>query len=362
MYNMFHVILACIAAALISVLTTPLVKKMSLAIGAVDHPNERRVNTRAVPTMGGIAIFVSFFFTIFFLVPIPNQEIWPIFIGSCIILITGIIDDLKGLSPKLKMLGISAAASVVYFMGNIQLNMMTLPLFGELHFGSLSFPVTLFWILAITNAVNLIDGLDGLASGVSMIALTTMGIIGYFFLTVSNMAVPIMIFVFVASIAGFLPYNFNPAHIFLGDTGALFLGFIISVMSLQGLKNATLITLIIPVVILGIPITDTIYAMIRRVLNKQSIATADKLHIHHRLMSLGFTHKQTVFAIYCLAAIFSLIALLYPVSTLWGSVFLTIGLGFGLELFVELIGLTGKSNQPLLKQIRRFARSWNRKD
>ena len=176
------------------------------------------------------------------------------------------------------------------------------------------------------------------------------------------MAVPIMIFVFVASIAGFLPYNFNPAHIFLGDTGALFLGFIISVMSLQGLKNATLITLIIPIVVLGIPITDTIYAMIRRVLNKQSIATADKLHIHHRLMSLGFTHKQTVFAIYCLAAIFSLIALLYPVSTLWGSVFLTIGLGFGLELFVELIGLTGKSNQPLLKQIRKFARSWNRKD
>lgn len=362
MYNMFHVLLTCIAAAIISIILTPFIRKFAIAIGAVDLPNERRVNKRIVPSLGGIAVFISFFLSTFFLLPIPNQEIMPIFLGACVILLTGIMDDLKELSPKLKVLGILIAALIVYYGGDIQLNMINLPFIGELHFGSFSLPVTLFWILAITNAVNLIDGLDGLASGVSMIALTTMGIIGYFFLTVDSMAVPIMIFVLVGSIAGFLPYNFNPARIFLGDTGALFLGFMISVMSLQGLKNATLITLIIPIVILGIPITDTIYAMIRRVLNKQSIATADKLHIHHRLMSLGFTHKQTVVAIYCLAAIFSLIALLYPLSSLWGWIFLTIGLGFGLELFVELIGLTGKSKQPLLKYIRKFARAWNRKE
>lgn len=360
MYNMFHVLMACIASALASLMITPIVRKLAIAIGAVDKPNERRVNTRPVPTMGGIAIFISFFlFTIFFL-PIPNQEILPIFFGACVIAVTGIVDDMKGLSPRVKVLGILVAGLIVYYFGDIQLNMITLPLFGEVHFGSLSLPVTLFWILAITNAVNLIDGLDGLASGVSMIALVTMGIIGYFFLTVDSMAVPVMIFVLVASIAGFLPYNFHPARIFLGDTGALFLGFMISVMSLQGLKNATLITLILPIVILGIPITDTIYAMIRRTLNKQSISTPDKLHIHHRLMSLGFTHRQTVLAIYSLAAIFSLIALLYPLSTIWGSIFLTIGLAFGTELFVELIGLTGKNHQPLLNRIRKFARAWNR--
>lgn len=362
MYNMFHVLLTCIAAVLITIVLTPFVRKLAISIGAVDLPNERRVNKRVVPSLGGVAVFASFFLSIFFLLPIPNQEILPIFLGASIILITGIVDDLKELSPKLKVLGILSAGLIIYYVGDIQLNMINLPFIGELHFGSFSLPVTLFWILAITNAVNLIDGLDGLASGVSMIALTTMGIIGYFFLTVDTMVVPIMIFVLVGSIAGFLPYNFNPARIFLGDTGALFLGFMISVMSLQGLKNATLITLIIPIVILGIPITDTIYAMIRRILNKQSIATADKLHIHHQLMSLGFTHKQTVVAIYCLAAIFSLIALLYPLSTLWGSVFLTIGLAFGLELFVELIGLAGKKNQPLLKHIRKFARAWNRKE
>lgn len=362
MYNMFHVLLACIASVLISLIITPLVRKAAIALGAVDKPNERRVNIKPVPTMGGIAIFISFFLTTIFLLPIPNQEILPLFFGACVILITGMVDDAKGLTPRVKVLGILVAGLIVYYFGDIQLNMITLPFFGEWHFGSFSLPVTLFWILAITNAVNLIDGLDGLASGVSMIALTTMGIIGYFFLTVDSMAVPIMIFVLVASIAGFLPFNFYPAKMFLGDTGALFLGFMISVMSLQGLKNATLITLILPVIILGIPITDTIYAMIRRMLNKQSIATPDKLHIHHRLMSLGLTHRQTVLAIYSLAAIFSLIALLYPLSTVWGSILLTIGLAFGTELFVELIGLTGRENQPLLDYIRKFARALNRKE
>jgi len=236
---------------------------------------------------------------------------------------------------------------------------MTIPYFGTINFGVWEMPFTILWIVGLTNAINLIDGLDGLASGVSMIALTTMGIIGFFFLTISEVSTSIMIFVLVSAIAGFWPYNFQPASIFLGDTGALFLGFMIGVFSLQGLKNATLISLILPIVILGIPVTDTLFAMIRRKLRKQSISTADKNHIHHRLMSLGLSHRQTVLAIYCVSAIFSVIALLYTFSTLIGSILLTIFVLIGVELFVEIIGLVSETKRPLLKLVEAFGRKLN---
>ena len=200
--------------------------------------------------------------------------------------------------------------------------------------------------------MNLIDGLDGLATGVSIISLSTMGIIGLFFLN-ANMFVSLLIFTLVAAMIGFLPYNFFPARIYLGDTGSLFIGFMTAVFSLFGLKNVTLISVGIPVMILGVPITDTVYAMIRRILNKKPISQADKHHLHHRLMQLGLTHRQTVMVIYGIALIFSFISLLYPISSIWGSVLLTIGLLFGLELFVEAIGLAGDNRQPLLDWIKR---------
>ncbi|MDZ7834802.1 MAG: MraY family glycosyltransferase [Alkalibacterium sp.] len=264
------------------------------------------------------------------------------------------------MSPLLKLSGIVAAASLIYFYGDVALETMTLPVIGVISFGSLQFPLTVLWIVGLTNAINLIDGLDGLASGVSMIALTTMGVIGFFFLTIEEVSVSVMIFVLVAAIAGFWPYNFHPASVFLGDTGALFLGFMIGVFSLQGLKNATLISLVLPVVILGIPVTDTLFAMIRRKVNKQSIVAADKSHIHHRLMSLGLTHKQTVLAIYSVSAIFSIIALLYNFSTVIGSVFLTLFVIIGVILFVEMIGLVGEDKRPILNLIRKFARLLNK--
>lgn len=362
MYDMFIVIVTCVATAILSLILTPFVRKFALKIRAVDEPGERRVNLKEVPTLGGLAVYLSFFFALFFILPIPFWQVMPTFLAATVVLATGIIDDLIELSPRMKMVGITLAALVIYFAADIRMDIITLPLIGSWSLGIFSLPITVIWILAITNAVNLIDGLDGLATGVSMIALTTMGVIGYFFLTVENTVVSIMIFVLVGALAGFLPYNFYPARIFLGDTGALFIGFMIAVMSLQGLKNATLITLIIPVVILGIPITDTVYAMIRRYLNKTPISSADKMHLHHQLMSLGLTHRQTVLAIYCLAAIFSVIALIYPVSTLWGSIFLTIGSLLGLELFVESIGLVGKDSKPFLNSLRKFAKNLNKKE
>lgn len=334
----------------ISLALTPLVKILAVKIGAVDKPNERRINTKIMPSMGGLAIYLAFSFSSFFIFSdvIPRSYVLPIIFSAGIVVITGMLDDIKEISPKKKMIGLMCAALSIYFIAGIKIDTLSIPFIGSWNLGWFSLPITLLWILAITNAINLIDGLDGLASGVSMIGLSTIGIIGYFYLHASTIFIPILIFVLVASIAGFFPYNFQPASIFLGDTGALFLGFMISVLSLQGLKNATLITLITPLIILGVPITDTVFAMIRRVLNNKPISSADKMHLHHRLLSLGFTHRGAVLTIYCLAIIFSFIALVYNYTSMWGSVILTLAILLGIDLFVELIGLAGEKYQPIL--------------
>lgn len=334
----------------LSLIITPLVRALAFKIGATDKPDARRVNTEVMPTIGGLAIFLSFVISslIIFRDYIAVSYILPIIIGAGIIIITGIIDDTRELSPKMKLVGIIAAACVIYFFADIKMADFTVPFFGTINLGWLSFPVTIIWIMAITNAVNLIDGLDGLASGVSMIALSTMGIIANFFIHSSDFHITLSIFILIASIAGFFPYNFQPAKIFLGDTGALFLGFMIAVMSLQNLKNVTLISLVTPVIILGVPITDTIYAIIRRYVNNKPISSADKMHLHHRLLSLGFTHRGAVLTIYGLAIVFSFTGLVFSYTNTWGAILLVIVLVLGLELFVELIGLVGPNRQPLL--------------
>jgi UDP-GlcNAc:undecaprenyl-phosphate GlcNAc-1-phosphate transferase len=167
-----------------------------------------------------------------------------------------------------------------------------------------------------------------------------------------KLQVPLTIFILLMSVLGFFPFNFYPAKIFLGDTGALLLGFLISVLSIQGLKNATLITLITPLVILGVPITDTLFAMIRRKLNNRPISSADKMHLHHRLISLGFTHRGAVLTIYSMAIIFSVIAMLYMFTNTLATILLTIACLFGLQMFIELIGLTGIDKQPLLNSLK----------
>lgn len=359
MYNMFLVLLVCIFTMLNTLVLTPIFKMAARQLKIVDEPESRRIHEKTMPTMGGLTIYISFFLSAFFIISTSGTQLLPIFVGATIIVVTGMIDDLFELKPLVKVTGILAGAASVYILGDIALETMTFPYFGTLEFGAWQMPLTLIWIVGLTNAINLIDGLDGLASGVSMIALTTMGIIGFFFLTIEEVSISIMIFILVASIAGFWPYNFQPASIFLGDTGALFLGFMIGIFSLQGLKNATLISLILPIVILGIPVTDTLFAMIRRKLNRQSISTADKNHIHHRLMSLGLSHRQTVLAIYCVSAIFSVIALLYNFSTFIGSVLLTVFVLLGVQLFVEIIGLVGEERRPMLRQLRKFGKRLN---
>lgn len=358
---MYAILLNVIFTMIISFCLTPIVRWVSIKVGAVDEPNSRRINTVTMPSSGGIAIYSAYFFSAFFLLPIDHQALWPVFIGATIVVLTGLVDDIKNISPLMKIIGLLLAALVIYYMGGIRASMIEIPFIGGVDLGVFSLPLTILWILGITNAVNLIDGLDGLASGVSAISLVTMGIIAYFFLISNNVVVSMMIFTLVAAILGFLPFNYYPAKIYLGDTGALFLGFMISVLSLYGLKNVTFITFIVPIVILGVPITDTLYAIIRRKLNKRPISSADNQHIHHRLMALGFSHKQSVKIIYTLTFVFSLISLLYPVASTLSSILITLSLILALQLLAEMIGLVGIKNQPLLNTLRKMGRKLNRK-
>lgn len=349
---MYKIILVFVLTAVMSFLFTEAVRVLAFKIGAVDDPNSRRVNKVTMPSSGGLAIYFSYFISILFILPLDKEFTLPIFIGATIIVIIGLIDDIKGISPKMKLLGILIATLSVYYLGNIRMSMIDIPFVGLVELGYLSLPMTILWVAAISNSINLIDGLDGLAAGVSSISLITIGIVAFFFLSSNNFVITIMIFTLVASLLGFLPANYYPAKIYLGDTGSLLLGFMISVFSLFNLKNVTFITLMVPLVILAVPIADTIYAIIRRTLNKQPISMADNNHIHHRLLAIGFSHKQAVKLLYLMTVIFSLISLLYPIANTIGIILLTIGLMIIFQLMAELLGLIGE---------KKFLISWIKK-
>lgn len=332
-----------------SILFTPVIKKLAFKIGATDKPNERKVHQKIMPRLGGLAIYISFVIGVFIAQPdspYPNT-LSAIMLGSFIIIVTGVLDDMYELSAKVKLLGQLLATVIVVFWGGVQVEFINLPFSnGVLEFGFLSIPITILWIVGITNAINLIDGLDGLAAGVSSIALITISIMA---ILIPNPFVVIMGSILLASTLGFLIFNFNPAKIFMGDTGALFLGYMIAVLSLLGFKNVTMISLVIPIIILGVPISDTIYAILRRIVNKKPISAPDKSHLHHCLLGLGFTHRQTVLIIYAMAAVFGLVAIIVSQAKLIGSFILIAFLLILIELVAEKIGLVGKNHRPLLK-------------
>ena len=342
------VYLTLIVCFVLSILITPLIKKFALVIGATDQPNKRKVHQIIMPRLGGLAIFISFMTGILILKPV-NASSSAILIGCLIIVITGICDDMFELSAKYKLIGQLAAALTVVFLGDLQVIFINLPFGGQLEFGFLSVPFTILWIVGITNAINLIDGLDGLAAGVSSIALIT---ISGMALIQGNFYVVSVGLILLASTLGFLIYNFHPASIFMGDTGALFLGFIISVLSLLGFKNVTFISFVIPVIILGVPISDTIFAILRRIINKKPLSAPDKSHLHHCMLRIGFTHRQTVLLIYAMAALFGLVAVIYSQARLGGAFFLIGVVILLIELIAEKIGLMGKDFRPLLKFMR----------
>ncbi|PUB10203.1 glycosyltransferase family 4 protein [Paenisporosarcina sp. OV554] len=331
-----------------SLLITPLVKKFAIKIGAVDQPNHRKVHVRIMPRLGGLAIFLAFIIGFFIYQPESPSAMY-IIIGAFIIVLTGVFDDLYELRPIIKLAGQLLAAGIVVYLGNIEIGFINLPFGGELDFGFLSAFLTIIWIVGITNAVNLIDGLDGLAAGVSTIGLLTLSIMAFL---MGDMFVLAMSLMLAVSTIGFLFYNFYPAKIFMGDTGALFLGFIIGVLSLLGFKNITFISLAIPIIILGVPISDTFFAIIRRLRTKQKLSAPDKSHLHHCLLNSGFSHRQTVLLIYGMAAMFGGAGILFSQSTVWGGILIISLMFVAIEIVVELIGLAGKNYRPLLNFVK----------
>ncbi|MGO4926127.1 glycosyltransferase family 4 protein [Streptococcus alactolyticus] len=357
-------VLVLIGAFLLSLFLTPIVRSIAFRVGAVDNPNARRINKVPMPSSGGLAIFLSFLVSALILMPkvlkgIPGvvsyfDYILPVVIAALIITATGYIDDIFELKPRTKMLGIIIGAVIVWAFTDFRFDSFKIPFGGPLlEFNSVvTFFLTVFWIVSITNAMNLIDGLDGLVSGVSIISLGTMALVSYFFLPQTDFYLTLTILLLIACIAGFFPYNYHPAIIYLGDTGALFIGFMIGVLSLQGLKNSTAVSVITPVIILGVPILDTTVAIIRRKLSGRPATEADKMHLHHRLLAMGFTHRGAVLVVYGIAILFSLIALLLNISSRVGGVLLIIGLAFALEVFIEGLEIWGVGRTPLFNTLK----------
>lgn len=295
---------------MVTLLSTPLVRILAHKVGAVDIPNHRKVHNKPMPRMGGVAIYLGFVAAILLLVDLSTR-VMGLLLGGTIILLLGIVDDIKDISPKTKLLGQTAASLVVILFG-IKIEFITNPFDSLIFLGSLSIPITLFWLVGVTNAVNLIDGLDGLASGISAIALFTFSYIAY---VNGQFTVSLLTFLLAGCILGFLRYNFYPATIFLGDSGSMFLGFNIAALAVFGfLKGVTLIALVIPLIILGVPIFDTLFAIVRRRRDRRPIFQADKKHIHHRLLNRGLSHWQAVLVIYLLSLCFSASALWFSLN------------------------------------------------
>ena len=306
---------ALAVAALIAFISTPVVKNLAYKVGAVDVPKDnRRMHKRPIPRLGGLAIFFGFILSVLIFLPL-DDGLRGMLLGSVIIVVLGIFDDIYALPAKPKFLIQIAASLIAVLMGN-KITILSNPnVFSDnpiWELGWLSIPVSVIWIVAITNAVNLIDGLDGLACGVSTISALTMLVIA---LCVSDPTVAILMAALSGACIGFLPYNLNPAKIFMGDTGATFLGFIMATASIDGLfKFYNVISFAVPFLMLGLPIFDTCSAIVRRVSHGQSPMTADRSHIHHKLIDMGFSQKQAVAVLYIISAILGLSAVVLTTS------------------------------------------------
>lgn len=322
---MYKYIIPFLAAFILTFIQMPFTIKIAKKKGFLDVPkDERRVHKKPIPVGGGIAMVISVSILMVYFLPI-NKNLIMALIASLIIAISGLYDDKEGLSPKLKFL-FQILAAVILIIGGMKIEFFTNPFDSHdalLILNILSIPVTIFWVCGITNTINLIDGLDGLASGVSMICAISMFFITY---KMGRYDVSLVCALVAGACLGFLPFNFNPAKIFMGDTGALYLGFMLSYISISGfLKQAAILMIFVPVLILGVPVFDTAFAMVRRKLSGKSMVEADKGHLHHRLLKMGLNQRQTVVILYSISAIFGILANL--ISRFHSSIALVISIG-----------------------------------
>ena len=306
---------ALLCAFAVSFLMCPLVKSFAYRIGAIDVPKDnRRMHKKPVPRLGGLAIFLGFMVSMLLFVRIDHQ-LKGILLGASIIVVLGVVDDMSPLRASFKFCVQIVAALVAVFHG-VVIEILSNPnVFAENPYWELnwlSIPITVLWIVGITNAVNLIDGLDGLACGVSTISAVSMLVIA---LLVSEGDVALVMASLVGACLGFMPYNRNPAKMFMGDTGSTFLGYILATISIQGLfKYYAIVSFAVPFLILGLPMFDTLFAIIRRLAHGQNPMAPDRGHIHHRLIDMGLSQKQAVAALYVISSILGLSAVVLTSS------------------------------------------------
>lgn len=304
-----ELLLAIVVAFVLSFASTPIVKNFAKIVGAMDVPKDaRRMHKDPIPRMGGLAIFIGFLLSTVLFCDITKQ-MQGILIGAVIIVAAGAVDDIVSLNAWVKLaLQIVAAAVAVGY--DVVIEFLLNPvIFGKGNFelGVLAVPVTIIWIVGVTNAVNLIDGLDGLACGVSAISSITMLVVA---MIVSEPNIAIVLAALAGACIGFIPYNMNPAKIFMGDTGSQLLGYLLATVSVVGLfKFYAVFTVAVPLLALAFPIFDTAFAFIRRILKGQSPFHPDRGHLHHRLIDMGLTQKQAVAVLHAVSAVMGLVAM-----------------------------------------------------
>lgn len=356
MFNYIDLAIAFVMAFISTFLLTFPVKKMAVKLKAVDLPNYRKIHKQVTPRLGGLAIAMGVLLGGFYLQP-SHEHLPEVILGAIVILFTGALDDRYAIRPVIKLTGQLIAASFLISSGLI-IERVTLPVIGMVDLGFASVLITVLWIVGITNAINLIDGLDGLATGVTMIALTSMFIMAL--IDVQLLAAYLCI-VLIGANLGFLYHNFYPAKIYMGDTGSNFLGYMIAVVSIVGLfKNIALFSFIIPVIVLAVPIFDTLFAIVRRVYNKEPIMMPDNKHIHYQLIRAGFSHRKTVLILYAFSALFGAMAILFSYASLTTALVITFLVLFLLHVFAERGGLVMGGKKPVLDSVGKVFRKRDR--
>ncbi|WP_152657637.1 MraY family glycosyltransferase [Oceanobacillus sp. CFH 90083] len=337
MWSVTELLIAFLIALLTAIITIPIIIWASKKLNLVDQPDQRKQHQRAVPSIGGLSIFLGIAAGFLYLQP-EDPQMTAIIIGGIIMLLTGLLDDIFDLRPGTKLLGQIVAASIVAYSGLV-IEKLTLPFMGTVFLGEyVGIALTIFWIVAAANAINLIDGLDGLAAGVSTIAFISILIMAIMDYRVVVIGLSVLL---IGSTLGFLVFNFHPAKIFMGDTGALFLGYSIAVISMLGLfKNVAFFSFVIPIIVIALPVFDTLLAIIRRIHNRQGISVADRNHIHYRLLKNGYSHRQSVWIIYAFSMFFGAMAIVVNNAQLMTSLAVFCIVILGIHLFSIICGIS----------------------
>jgi UDP-GlcNAc:undecaprenyl-phosphate GlcNAc-1-phosphate transferase len=325
-----------LASLTMSLLLTPLVKKLAYRVGAVDHPNHRKVHSNVMPRLGGLAIYISFITSSFIFLEL-NSNLKGILLGSAIIITLGIVDDIIGARAKIKLVG-QILATIPLLAYGLEINFAS----DLVLIKALGIILTIFWVVGLINAVNLIDGLDGLAAGVSLIGVLSLAMVS---LTQGISLGVHLSLILAGAILGFLKYNFNPAEIFMGDTGSMFLGYTVASISLLAISNSTgSVIYLTPILALGVPIFDTNFAFSRRMLNGKHPFSPDKEHIHHRFINFGLDQRQTVLTIYLISLIFGLMSILLAKYNSFTSLFVIFAILIIVFLWLKEFGIIRLGN------------------